>query len=72
MSGPVRGSVPPGHHEGFQDTFKELYAAVYRAVAAGEPGDDYPTFRDGHAGNVLGEAVLRSHTERRWVEVPTT
>jgi predicted dehydrogenase len=67
--GPVRGAVPAGHHEGFQDTFKELYAAVYRAVAAGEPGDDYPTFRDGHWENVLADAVLRSNDERRWVEV---
>ena len=69
LAGPVRGSVPAGHHEGFQDTFKELYAAVYRAVAAGEPGDDYPTFRDGHRENVLADAVLQSTSERRWVEV---
>ncbi len=67
--GPVRGTVPAGHAEGFQDTFKELYRAVYRAVAAGEPGDDYPTFRDGHVENVLGEAVLESHRTKRWVEV---
>lgn len=66
--GPVRGSVPAGHHEGFADTFKELYAAVYRAVAAGEPGDDYPTFRDGHWENVLADAVLVSNDERRWVQ----
>lgn len=65
--GPVRGSVPAGHHEGFADTFKELYAAVYRAVAAGEPGDDYPTFRDGHWENVLADAVLVSSNDRRWV-----
>jgi predicted dehydrogenase len=69
MEGPVRGSVPAGHHEGFQDTFKELYRAVYRAVAAGEPGEDYPTFRDGHWENVLGDAVARSNAERAWVEV---
>jgi predicted dehydrogenase len=67
--GPVPGRLPAGHHEGFADTFKELYAAVYRAVARGEPGDDYPTFRDGHWENVLGDAVRRSHDTRRWVEV---
>ena len=43
-----------------RDTFRELYRAVYRAVAAGEPGDDYPTFRAGHVENVLGEAVAQS------------
>ena len=45
--------------------------AVYRAVAAGEPGDDYPTFRAGHVENVLGEAVALSNTDQRWVEVTT-
>jgi predicted dehydrogenase len=65
-----RGSVPPGHPEGYQDTFKDLYAEVYRAVAAGEPGDGYPTFRDGLRANALGEAVLASSRGERWVEVP--
>jgi hypothetical protein len=42
---------------------------VYRAVTAGEPGRDYPTFRDGHVENVLVETVGRSNREQRWVEV---
>lgn len=62
-------TLPAGHAEGFADTFRELYRAVYRAVAAGEPGDDYPTFRDGHAENVLGEAIARSDRDQTWVEV---
>jgi predicted dehydrogenase len=61
--------LPAGHAEGFADTFRALYAAVYRAVAAGEPGMDYPTFRDGHVENVLVETVGRSNREQRWVEV---
>jgi predicted dehydrogenase len=61
--------LPAGHAEGFADTFRALYAAVYRAVAAGEPGRDYPTFRDGHVENVLVETVGRSNREQRWVEV---
>jgi predicted dehydrogenase len=61
--------LPPGHAEGFADTFRELYRAVYRAVAAGEPGDDYPTFRDGHVENVLAEAAERSNRDQTWVEV---
>jgi len=61
--------LPAGHAEGFGDTFKELYRAVYRAVEAGEPGDDYPTFRAGHVENVLAEAVALSNRDRRWVEV---
>jgi len=61
--------LPGGHGEGFGDTFKALYAAVYRAVAAGKPGDDYPTFADGHDAILVLEAVARSSRERRWVEV---
>ena len=64
-------ALPAGHAEGFADTFRELYRAVYRAVEAGEPGDDYPTFRAGHVENVLGEAVAESSREQRWVEVST-
>jgi predicted dehydrogenase len=62
--------LPAGHAEGFADTFRELHRAVYRAVAAGEPGDDYPTFRAGHVENVLGEAIAASNSDQRWTEVP--
>jgi predicted dehydrogenase len=61
--------LPAGHAEGFADTFLELYRAVYRAVAAGEPGEDYPTFRAGHAENVLAEAIAEADRNERWVEV---
>jgi predicted dehydrogenase len=62
-------SLPAGHAEGFADTFKQLYRVVYRAVAAGEPGDDYPTFRAGHVENVIAEAVAESSRTERWVDV---
>jgi predicted dehydrogenase len=70
----ARTALPAGHAEGFADTFRELYRAVYRAVEAGGMPDepDFPTFRDGHWENVLGDAVARSNRERRWVEVETT
>ena len=69
----ARTELPAGHAEGFADTFKELYRAVYAAVADGGPPaePDYPTFADGHWENVLGDAVARSNRERRWVEVTT-
>ena len=62
-------SYPPGHAEGFPDTFKQLYRAVYRAVEAGSmPADpDFPTFADGHLENVIGEAIARSARDGRWV-----
>jgi predicted dehydrogenase len=65
-------SLPAGHAEGFATTFKELYRAVYAAVAEGGMPDEpeFPTFADGHRENVLGEAVARSARERAWAEVP--
>jgi predicted dehydrogenase len=66
--------LPVAHAEGFADTFRELYRAVYTDVAAGGPAlaPDYPTFRDGHVENVLADAIARSNRERTWVEVEQT
>jgi predicted dehydrogenase len=61
--------LPGGHAEGFGDTFKALYAAVYAAVADGKPGRGYPTFVDGHDSMLVCDAVARSSRERRWIEV---
>jgi predicted dehydrogenase len=65
------GDYPPGHAEGFPDTFKHLYRAVYAAVADGGPPDQpgYPTFADGHEEALIADAVARSHAEQRWVAV---
>ncbi len=67
----ARTRLPVAHAEGFADTFRELYRAVYTDVARGGPAaePDYPTFRDGHVENVLGDAVELSNNDRRWVEV---
>jgi predicted dehydrogenase len=68
----ARTELPAGHAEGFADTFKQLYRAVYRTI--GETGrmpeePDFPTFADGHRENVLAEAIAESHRTERWVEV---
>ena len=64
-------SYPGGHAEGFPDTFKQLYVAVYRYLEAGnfDALPDFPTFEDGHYELVLGEAILRSARESRWVKI---
>jgi predicted dehydrogenase len=61
--------VPGGHVEGYADTFRALHATVYRAVTAGVPGEDYPTFADGHDMMLVMEAIARSSREGRWVEL---
>jgi len=58
---------PAGHAEGFPDTFKHLFRAVYSRIDGGE--GEYPTFDDGHRAVRLVEAILASHRARRWVEV---
>jgi predicted dehydrogenase len=69
--GAANSSYPPGHAEGFPDTFKQLYRKVYAAVEQGEmPADpDFPPFEAGHLENVIGEAILQSSREGRWVTI---
>jgi predicted dehydrogenase len=64
-------SYPGGHNEGFPDTFKQLYYAIYRYIEAGDfnTTPDFPTFADGHKELVWGEAIQRSAKEDRWIEV---
>jgi predicted dehydrogenase len=57
-----RGFLPPGHVEGFADTFRHCFEAIYG-------GGEYPTFADGHAAMLIGDAIADSHRERRWVVV---
>ncbi len=63
---------PGGHVEGFPDTFKMLYRAIYTDIARGKPGARslYATAADGHAEVRLCEAILKSHRARKWVDVP--
>ena len=64
-------NYPGGHNEGFPDTFKQLYRAIYGYIAAGDfsAPRPFPTFVDGHDEVVLCEAILQSHQERRWIDI---
>lgn len=71
---PGFSDYPAGHAEGFPDSFKMLDRAITAEAANRRDGriDARPlfaTFADGHEQVVLGEAILKSHTERRWVEI---
>ena len=63
--------LPGGHVEGFADTFRALFSAVYAEIGAGSPsaGPAYPTFADGHDEMLVGDAVARSSAEGRWTAV---
>ena len=62
---------PPGHTEGFPDTFKMLYRAIYTDIAAETFSREplYATVADGHAEVALCEAILRSHRRQEWQSV---
>jgi predicted dehydrogenase len=62
---------PAGHVEGYADTFRALFSAVYGDVAAGSPAPspDYPTFADGYDAMLVADAVARSAAEQRWITV---
>jgi predicted dehydrogenase len=70
-AGRAAARLPGGHVEGFGDTFPALFRAVYADVAAGRMSDrpPYATFGDGHEEMLVGDAVLRSAEEGRWVDL---
>jgi predicted dehydrogenase len=65
-------NYPGGHNEGFPDTFKQLFRAIYEYIERGDyqAARPFPTFADGHREVVLCEAILQSHRQQRWVDVP--
>lgn len=60
---------PGGHAEGFPDTFKQLFRAVYGWIGEGG-APRFPTFDDGDRELRLCEAIASSAREGRWVTVP--
>jgi predicted dehydrogenase len=62
---------PGGHAEGYPDTHTQLFRELYAYIAAGDldAPPPFPSFEDGWHELVLCEAVQRSATERRWVDV---
>ncbi len=70
-AGAATATLPGGHAEGFAETHRALFRAVYAAVASGAPppAPGYPTFADGHDLILVGDAVARSAQEGRWTAV---
>ena len=61
---------PPGHVEGFPDTFKMMFRTVYTAIVEGRRTDSlFATAEDGHQEVAICEAIMASNRTRRWVTV---
>ncbi len=69
--GVAAASLPPGHVEGFADSFFALFRQVYADVAEGGRQDSstWATFEDGHFEMKFCEAVLRSSKDGRWTDI---
>ena len=61
---------PGGHPEGFPDSHKMHYRAIYEHIASGRKTPVlFATAEDGHYEVKLCEAVLKSSKAKRWVKV---
>ncbi|MGM9472425.1 Gfo/Idh/MocA family protein [Pseudarthrobacter sp. YS3] len=63
--------LPPGHPQGYQDSFNAFVADVYAAVQGQEP-EGLPTFRDGLRAALITDAVIASAAQQTWVDVSGT
>ena len=70
-TGTAAASLPPGHVEGFADSFFALFRQVYADVARGarQPGATYASFEDGHVEMQFCDAVLKSARDGRWTDL---
>jgi len=61
---------PGGHPEGFPDSHKMHYRAVYEHIVSGRKTPVlFATAEDGHHEVQLCEAILQSSRKRRWISV---
>jgi predicted dehydrogenase len=61
---------PPGHVEGFPDTFKMNFRAIYSAIAGTRAGQRlFACAEDGHQEVAVCEAILKSHKSQSWVKI---
>ena len=61
---------PGGHVEGFPDTFKQNFKAIYAAIERGDTSRGlFATFDAGLREMTLCDAVVRSAREGRWVKI---
>ena len=59
---------PPGHVEGFPDSFKMNFRAIYSAITGTDHGL-FATAADGHQEVAVCEAIIRSNKAQTWVKV---
>ncbi len=63
-------SLPGGHGEGYDDTFKQLFRRFYQSIEDPALAADYPQFVDGLRQLTIVETELESNQKHGWVDVP--
>lgn len=69
--GAAVSAYPVGHVQGYPDTFRALFAAVYADIDAGRPAPApaYPTFAVGHDVMLVCDAIAESARTGSWAPV---
>ncbi len=69
--GAAVSAYPVGHVQGYPDTFRALFSAVYADIADGRstPMPAYPTFADGHDVMLVCDAIVESARTGTWAPV---
>lgn len=60
---------PPGHVEGFPDTFKMNFRNIYSTIVGPKCEPLFASVHDGHQEVVVCEAILKSNQARKWIDV---
>ncbi|MDZ5711446.1 Gfo/Idh/MocA family protein [Jeotgalibacillus haloalkalitolerans] len=60
---------PGGHQEGWPDCLKNLMLSFYGKIARAEQTVSFATFEDGHYNMRIIDAILKSASERAWIDV---
>lgn len=61
---------PMGYHDAVYNLFRDFYHNLTLKLAGKEPEHPLPDFAEGHRELLITEAILQSHREKRWVQIP--
>jgi len=61
---------PMGYHDAVCNLFRDFYENLRLKLAGSSPRHPLPDFAEGHREVLITEAILRSHREKRWIQVP--
>jgi predicted dehydrogenase len=62
-------SLPGGHGEGYDDTFKQVFRRFYHSIEDPAAEPEYPQFVDGLRQLTVVEAELASNQKHGWIDV---